>query len=68
MVNCKFCKNEIKKDRYSIYLVLERQDFPPSGRWSKNTERTLENVCPDCEIRLVNSYDQIIFAMERSSK
>lgn len=63
LVNCKFCKNKITRDRYSIYLVLERQDFPPSGRWQKSTERTTENVCADCEIRIVQYFDEIIFEM-----
>ena len=65
MVKCKFCKKEITKDRFCVYLELERQDVPPNGRWQKSCERTNENVCPRCKDRIVHSFDQIIFALSR---
>ncbi len=58
-INCRKCGTEIRRDRYNIYLVLERQDAPPSGEWQKSTDRTIEDICPSCENEMVKKIHAI---------
>jgi hypothetical protein len=59
-VNCSFCGNEIKRDRYNLTLKIERQDHPPSGNWSKGYDFPREDICKDCVKEITRYYGHIL--------
>lgn len=65
MINCSFCGKEIRRDRYSIFLELERQDFPPDSQWHKSCERAHENVCSACRRKITVYFDLMISELKK---
>ena len=56
-IKCSFCDEIIHQDRYNIALTLERQDFPGKSNWQKSVDSYKEDVCPKCEQKIVDYYD-----------
>lgn len=66
-MKCSICEKPIIKDRYNFALEIERQDFPPSGNWSKSYSVPTEDSCSKC-FNLIQSYLQHIRDNIRKNK
>lgn len=67
MVNCSFCGNEIRRDRFNFVLKIERQDIPRKSNWQTSYESAREDVCAKC-FELANSYYRHILENIRKNK
>lgn len=57
---CRFCKVNIRRDRYNLAVEGTRQDFPPNGEQQGFVELPLENVCSTCFGKLIVGFKSVI--------